>query len=262
MKLRMRVLPIALSLAGLTVGAGLPVAVASPVSQARRAPAARLAKWPGLTSSNWSGYGGTAATGIKFTYATATWTVPSVKKIAGYSSAWVGIDGFANNNLIQTGTESDFVNGKAVYRAWWEILPASETIIPSLKIKPGDTMAASVQNTSGNQWTIAIADETTGTLFTIDQTYKGPGASAEFILEAPSNGSGQLPLAHYKETQFFELGLGVNFGTPAPAVLTFPNNAIAMVQNGLQVSTPSKPGGNAFNIAYGKKQPPFPLTKH
>jgi hypothetical protein len=61
----------------------------------------------------------TAAKGIKFTYATATWVVPSVKKITGYSSAWVGVDGFSNNNLIQTGTESDFVNGKAVYRAWW-----------------------------------------------------------------------------------------------------------------------------------------------
>jgi hypothetical protein len=45
-------------------------------------------------------------------------------------------------------------------------------------------------------------------------------------------------------------------------VLTFPNDAIAMVQNGLRVSTPSKPGGNAFNIAYGKKQPPAPLAKH
>jgi hypothetical protein len=260
MTLRMKVLPIALSLAGLTIGVAAPAAVASPVAQARRAPAARLAAWPGLTSSNWSGYGGTAAKGIKFTYATATWIVPSVKKITGYSSAWVGIDGFSNSHLIQTGTESDFVNGKAVYRAWWEILPASETVIPSLKIKPGDTMAASVQNTAGNKWTIAIADETTGTLFTIDQTYKGPGTSAEFILEAPSNGSGQLPLAHYKETQFYNLARGVNFGNPGDAVLTFPNNAIAMVQNNKQVSTPSKPSNNSFSIAYGKKQPPAPAT--
>jgi hypothetical protein len=262
MKLRMRVLPIALSLAGLTVGAGLPAAVASPVSQARRAPAARLAKWPGLTSSNWSGYGGTAPAGVKFTLASATWTVPSVKKVTGYSSSWVGIDGFSNNDLIQTGTESDFVNGKHIYRAWWEILPTSETIIPSLTISPGDTMAASVQNTSGNKWVITIADETTGRTFSINQTYTGPGASAEWIEEAPSNAKGVLPLAHYKTTQFYNLFVGANFSGPVEPVLTFPNNAIAMVQNGLQVSTPSKPGGNAFNIAYGKKQPPVPLAKH
>lgn len=145
-------------------------------------------------------------------------------------------------------------------RAWWEILPASETVIPSLKIKPGDTMAAFVQNTAGNKWTIAIADETTGKLFTIDKTYKGPGTSAEFILEAPSNPQGRLPLAHYKQTQFFNLALGVNFGSPGDAVLTFPNNAIAMVPKGKQVSTPSKPTNNSFSIAYGKKQPPAPAT--
>jgi hypothetical protein len=249
-----------LSLAGLTIGVAAPAAVASPIVHSRRAPAARLAQWPGLTSSNWSGYGGTAAKGIKFTYATATWIVPSVKKITGYSSAWVGVDGFANNNLIQTGTESDFVNGKAVYRAWWEILPASETVIPSLKIKPGDTMSAAVDNISGNKWEIEIADETTNKLFTITKTYKGPGTSAEFILEAPSNSKGTLLLAHYKETQFYNLALGVNFGNPADAVLMFPNNAIAMVQNGKQVSTPSKPTNNSFSIAYGKKQPPAPAT--
>jgi hypothetical protein len=257
MKLRMKVVPIALSLAGLTIGVVAPAA-ASPVGQARRAPTARLATWPGLTSSNWSGYGGAAAAGVKFTFASASWTVPSVKAINGYSSAWVGIDGFNNNNLIQTGTESDFVNGRKVYRAWWEILPAAETVIPSLTIKPGDTMAASVENISGNKWKISIGDATTGKSFTIMKTYKGPGASAEFILEAPSNSSGTLPLAHYKQTQFFNLELGANFGNPLPAVPSFPDDAIAMVQKGKQVSTPSKPTNNSFSIAYGRKQPPPP----
>ena len=66
-------------------------------------------------SSNWSGY---AETGSGFTSATANWTVPTVTASSGntYSSAWVGIDGDGNSNLIQTGTEADYAGGRATYR--------------------------------------------------------------------------------------------------------------------------------------------------
>jgi Peptidase A4 family len=264
MKLRKTVLPIAIlsavvSLAGMTVGAALPAAVASPVDQARQVPSIPLATWPGLTSGNWSGYGGPSAPGKKLTFASATWRVPSVKKVTGFSSTWVGIDGFSNPDLIQTGTEQDFSNGKLVYRAWWEILPAPETIIGSLTISPGDTMSAFVRNTSGSKWLISITDVTTGKNFSINKTYTGPGTSAEWIQEAPSGPRGVLPLAHYKETEFSKLTVAVNFGAATNPQLAFPREAIAMVQKGLQVSTPSKPtGGNSFNVAYGKKQPAAP----
>ena len=43
-----------------------------------------------------------------------------------YSSSWIGIDGLANRDLIQTGTDSDYVDGSPHYDAWWEILPAAE----------------------------------------------------------------------------------------------------------------------------------------
>ena len=46
-----------------------------------------------------------------------------------YSSAWIGVDGFNDNDLIQTGTEQDYYSGGAHYDAWWEILPAAETEI-------------------------------------------------------------------------------------------------------------------------------------
>ena len=60
--------------------------------------------WAG--GGTWSGY---AETGT-FTGVTSTWTVPSVGSSAAptYSSAWIGVDGFNNNNLIQTGTEEDY----------------------------------------------------------------------------------------------------------------------------------------------------------
>ena len=76
-------------------------------------------------ASNWSGY---AETGT-YTGVTGTWTIPTVavSTSATYSSAWVGVDGFNDSNLIQTGTEEDYYSGAAHYNAWWEILPASET---------------------------------------------------------------------------------------------------------------------------------------
>src|SRR5437879_3072779 len=100
------------------------------------APATAAVANAGWQSSNWSGY---AFAGTGFTRITASWVVPAVSATGGasYSSTWTGIDGFNNSNLIQTGTEQDFVNGAPHYAAWWEILPAAETVIPSITVHPG-----------------------------------------------------------------------------------------------------------------------------
>ena len=99
-------------------------------------------------ASNWSGY---AETGT-FTGVSGTWTVPSVASTssATYSSTWIGVDGYNNGNLIQTGTEQDYYNGAAHYDAWWEILPAAETEISpsSYAVSPGDQMSSSIYETS------------------------------------------------------------------------------------------------------------------
>ena len=92
--------------------------------------------------------------------------------------------------------------------AWWEILPAPETIIPSLTISPGDTMSGTVHNTSGNNWVITLKDITTGKSFSIHKTYTGPGASAEWIQEAPTNG-GVLTLADYSTFAFSKAAIRV-----------------------------------------------------
>jgi hypothetical protein len=134
-------------------------------------------------SSNWSGY---AKTGSTYTRATGQWIVPSVSKTtkATYGSQWVGIDGFNNSSLIQTGTEADYYNGSAHYGAWWEILPAAETVIPSITVHPGDHMTASITKGSGSSWTITISNGSQS--FTTVQTYSGPGSSVEWIEEAPA----------------------------------------------------------------------------
>lgn len=196
-------------------------------------------------SSNWSGY---AETGGAYTTAQATWTVPSVSATssATYSSAWVGIDGDGNSNLIQTGTESDYVNGAAQYSAWWEILPDYSVTIPSVPVKAGDSITASVSKSSGTSWVIALKDNTTGKSWSATKTYTGQGQSAEFVQEAPTVGGSQAAVAHFSTFDFS--GLTVNGANPG----LVSSEKIILRQNGVDYSTPSDPNssGNGFSVSY------------
>jgi hypothetical protein len=245
----------ALFVAAAGVGiAGLPAgsAASTAVFHHPRIRAARPAKTSaGWASSNWSGY---AVTGSTYTSVTGTWTVPTVaaSRTATYSSNWIGIDGFNDSNLIQTGTESDYYNGSAHYDAWWEILPAAETVIPSITVKPGDTLSASITKGSGSTWTIKITDGSQS--FTTTKTYSAPLSSAEWIEEAPSLGGRVATLANYGHTTFDSGTVnGVN------AKLTA-NEGGVMVQRRVQVSTPSNPDSDTdgFNMAYGAAAPAPP----
>jgi hypothetical protein len=182
-------------------------------------------------------------------------TAVASSRKATYSSEWVGIDGYNNSSLIQTGTESDYHNGSAHYDAWWEILPAAETVIP-MTVKPGDVMTASITQGAGSSWTITITDTTTGKSFTTIKTYTGPQTSAEWIEEAPTVGGRVATLANYRLSTF-DPGT-VNGGNP---LLTASDGGV-MVQKGLQVSTPSNPDQDTdgFNAAYGATAPAPPSS--
>jgi len=235
------------------VSAPLP-ADASAVFHHPRASAAAASN-AGWASSNWSGYAKTGS----YTRASGAWVVPSVapSRKATYSSQWVGIDGFNNSSLIQTGTEADYYNGSAHYGAWWEILPAAETVIRSMTVQPGDHMTASVTKGSGNSWTITITDMSTNPIqtFSTVQTYTGPGKSVEWIEEAPSVGGHVATLAAYSSPDTFDPGTA-NAGNPG---LTAADGGV-MIQRNHQVSTPSVPDSDkdGFNMAYGSTAPAAP----
>jgi Peptidase A4 family len=209
----------------------------------------------GWASSNWSGY---AISGAGLHSVTGQWTVPgaSPSRKATYSSDWVGIDGFDNSSLIQTGTESDYYSGSAHYDAWWEILPAAETVIPSISVSPGDVMTASITHGAGSSWTITITNKTKNRSFSTTQTYTGPQTSAEWIEEAPSLGGHVTTLANYG-LETFDPGT-VNGGNPT---LTASESGV-MVQKGVQVSTPSNPDADTdgFKVAYGSTAPGPPSS--
>lgn len=211
------------------------------------------------TSRNWSGY---ALTGSSITNVVGNWTVPQVqtpataKRKNRFSSSWVGIDGFNNSDLIQAGTEQDWVHRTKVYQAWWEILPAAETPITTLTIHPGDAMSVSITEGVSSTWTIVVSDTTTGKSFSIVKSYFGPRTSAEWIQEAPTIGRRVATLAADSNV-VFDLGR-LNLANPA---LTS-SEAGAMFKGSQQISTPSAPNPNqdGFAVAYGSVAPAAPSS--
>jgi len=208
---------------------------------------------------NWSGYFKTGAAGT-FHAATARWVVPKVAASAGntFSSNWVGIDGAVtgDNQLIQTGTESDFVGGAAQYDAWWEILPAAET--PVFTVKPGDVMTAFVKKLPSGKWSISITDKTSGKSFTTQKSFSGKGRSAEWIEERPQVGGSLATLAHYGKATFDPTTVNGNNSKLKAA------NRILMVNNAgtAVISTPSNPDSDTdgFRAAFGSALPAPPAS--
>jgi hypothetical protein len=135
-------------------------------------------------SNNWSGY---AVTGALFTQARGSWIVPAVDCRAVPNSSvsfWVGIDGWDNDTVEQTGTDSDCNGETPVYYAWYEFVPAGGVTITSVPLSPGDRMSAEVFY-NGSDFVVTMSNETTGQSFILSHP---PGsakrASAEWIAEA------------------------------------------------------------------------------
>jgi hypothetical protein len=290
------------ALASSVAAGGAAVVITHGVRQASQGPdlsASPSATW---SSSNWSGY---AETGT-FTSVSGSWTVPTAaagattttrrygfgfggsSTTSWYSATWLGIDGFNNSNLIQTGTEQDYYGGAAHYSAWWEILPAAETVI-SEPVQPGDVITATITKTPTQvsvggggffgrshatteyEWAITIADKTREWTFSTTQPYAGTGTSAEWIVEAPEVNGQIASLANYTFPSASTLGAGdFNSAEVATALggpltgagLSYSADAGTLVQNNTQVSTPGQPDTNAtaFNSLYGATAPAAPTS--
>jgi hypothetical protein len=224
----------------------------------------------GWASRNWSGYAVTG--GAPYTDVTGQWTVPSVsacssKSSGCYSATWTGIDGFTNSPLIQTGTEQDYSRGGATYQAWWttSALGYSEQVISAGcsseldnncgTVAAGDSMSAHITKTSGSLWTITLSDSSARWTLTTTTSYTGPGASAEWIMEAPSIGH-IATLPNYANLTFDKSTAdGVSPGLVA-------SNGGELIRKRQVVSIPSgpdlEPGGkpsDGFAMAYGSTAP-------
>lgn len=214
----------------------------------------------GWSAQNWSGYALSTSEVNSFYTISGSWQVPTVSATSvassSFGSNWIGIDGFNNPDLIQTGTSEQMINGVSQYGAWWEILPQFETPIENMVVKPGNIMHASIRNLGNDLWRITIQNLSLHESFTTLQHYTGPAQSAEWIQERPQINGNLSILDPYSTFDFINASVnGIN-----PQLK--PSEGGVMVQHGQQVSTPSYPSAsqNSFAVAYGSLMPAPPLV--
>jgi hypothetical protein len=219
-----------------------------------------------VTSINWAGY---AVTGPKgsVSFVQGSWIQPTANCTSAtrYASFWVGIDGYNSSTVEQTGTDSDCSGGHGVYYAWYEFYPAYPVTITSVPIHAGNTVEASVTYVSSTVgFTIVLKDVTTGTSFT--HSHKVAGAarnSAEWIAEAPSSGSGVLPLANFGKVHFGTDATGVantctaTVSSTTGAIGSFAAGSVHQINMINTAGTATKaltsiltPDGTSFNVTW------------
>ena len=209
----------------------------------------------GAQSTNWSGE---IDTGAEFTGIQGEWVVPTVAPSVGheYSATWVGIDGATNTSLIQVGTEQDSGRGTNGYFAWYEILPSAAIPLGG-PVSPGDAMKASITELEPGTWEIIIKNLTANWSVSNDFAYDGPGASAEWIEEAPTVNNVQSTLADFGSMDFSNLA--VDSPDSARAVMT----PVSMVNTSdVVIAYPGLFDGatDSFPITFGMPAPPSSLT--
>jgi hypothetical protein len=218
-------------------------------------------------STNWSGW---ADSGSTFSGVEAEWTVPSVpaSSTTKVSSTWVGIDGWDNQDLIQTGTTQAGVDGSTDYFVWYEILP--DASVPIGEVSPGDEIEAEVVQDSGDTWTITIDDVTQDAGFSQNFSYSGPATSAEWIEEDPTNGqTDQLfPFADFGTVRLSDLSVaaadpGDTYLTPvvlvnsSGGVVCYPG---AIANESFEIIDGQPPSVTTSDLAAGKIDVPYSAT--
>lgn len=132
---------------------------------------------------NWSGY---AASGATFTSITGSWTEPTANCKADHDlyAPWLGIDGYNDETVEQTGVQTSCSTGKPVDSGWYEMYPANP-VYYSNPVSTGDTITASVVSNGGSSYTLTLEDVTKGWTKTVTKSLNAENASAEAIIEAP-----------------------------------------------------------------------------
>jgi len=193
------------------------------------------------TSSNWAGFAATSpsSTPVTFTSVTGTWKQPTATCTSGQaqsaSAVWVGLGGYDLDSqaLQQIGTDSDCTSsGQPSYYMWYELVPDPPVNV-KLKIRPGDTITASVNASNGVIW-MQLKNRTTGASFDKKVAVDNPDlSSAEWIVEAPSSCSSfscqPVPLSNFGSVTFSKIA---TIGNGHPGTLTDPtwtNTAIQLV---------------------------------
>ncbi len=152
-------------------------------------------------SNNWAGY---VASNGDYTSVSGSWMIPSVSATndEAADATWIGIGGVSSNDLIQIGTQNIASGGQVSTGTFYEGLPGASQTIPGVSVAAGDRITATIKEVSSGEWSIYIADLTNGESFNDTVAYDSSESSAEWIEEAPSVGSGVVPLDSFSSVNF------------------------------------------------------------
>jgi hypothetical protein len=151
-------------------------------------------------SPNWAGYAVSGRNGA-FRSVSAAWVQPraNCRGVADQrlAAAWVGLDGFSDHMVEQTGADSDCNGSRPTYSGWYEMFPAPPVFFRNV-LRPGDHMSASVTFRGTRTFILVLSDSTRHWVQRIIKNEaRRHRSSAEFIEEAPSTQTGVLPLADF-----------------------------------------------------------------
>lgn len=213
----------------------------------------------GLTSFDWGGYVAVSNFANPRNVVTAingSWYVPTVAATLAdtYSAAWIGIGGFDDSTLIQTGTEQDSIGGQTFYSAWYELLPNDSVTIDSINVSPGDLMSASISliDSASNTWRITITGNTSRTAFSQDFAYGSSQLSAEWIVERPMVNNSTAALAMFSSITFTNAAATVNGSSGPIGQLTCTSIVMYDRHNDQLVTVSSlSSDGTSFGVSYG-----------
>jgi len=217
----------------------------------------------------WSGY---VAVGGPYSAVSGSFTIPALDPgtpRSAYMSEWVGIDGLTKSgafvyppasgtSLIKAGVyetpDPSSPDGYDV-QPWWESFPAPLSTITGLAVKAGDKVTVAVWEAGPDLWKMQVADDTNGLAFTTPPwPYAGPGVSAEWVVETPSNCPGLLSscrpgkLAAYSPSVSLS-AMGMAGGRQTSLL------RMLMMQGGQQVATPSAFSPEGFSVSYTGPRP-------
>jgi len=222
---------------------------------------------PSYKVSQWSGY--IVASDIQnrspvVSRVSASWIVPEVRPSENdmFSGVWIGIGGYGEDTLIQTGTEQEYINDQDVYYAWYELLPDYLVRIPNIHVRAGDTITASISlvNENADIWSIEIADITRGQSFKRTFVYNSSRLSAEWLVERPKVNGAISTLADFGNVTFTECKATIdgNIG----AISNFSYVQLVMHDEELQLMTvsPLNDDGKSFTVSYLESPSATPLS--
>jgi hypothetical protein len=175
------------AVAGLAVGAML---VAGPAAAGTGFGPHSTWGGPHTNAGNWAGY---VANGSTYTKITGTWKEPVAKcqSSSPLFAPWLGLDGYGDQTVEQTGVQTACNTGHPVDSGWYEMYPAAP-VYYSNPVSTGDTIKATVVYAGGGSYSLTLQDVTKGWSHTVHKNLSARNASAEAIIEAPG-GFPRLP---------------------------------------------------------------------